>query len=783
MAVPEYLAPGVYVEETSFRAKSIEGVSTSTTAFAGPARKGPIGETPELLTSLGDFSRIYGGLSDLSFGTSFGTNYLAHAVNAYFNNGGSRLYVSRVFSGDPEAGKPTPELVVDGGSSAEQAHFVARFPGSAANGRIELSQAGTPVTQTTMDSAPLGSLVAVAPALPARVTGSQAGPFSVPDGGTLYLTVKTPTTSTPQITFLGQPAKATAQDPLEPLTAAKDLKVTIGGDDQQTLTVDAAAGSSVAGIVDALNRQLRGGYATLDVAGKLEIGTDVRGASASVTVAKKGAFGFTIKTTASNSLDADNNVDDLANVTAGEIDSLLQTATPDARAESDASGRLVLRTTLANGDQEIEVGDGADSVHAQLGFSVGASGTGSDGATDPYYLKYDDGWRNSSGQSFPDGAAELLTANVIFEDADGSAKLFEDLGFDRAHPRWMGHVLALEPAHRADALENLYALEIGDDVDGLELREGLFSTESDRTIAFTGGNDGAGEPGTADYEAALEELERLQDVSIVAAPGSSAYGDAQGIAGALISHAERRRACRIAVVDTPPGLVLSEAREVRGNIDSTYAALYYPWVVVSNPLARPGDESIPRELTLPPSSFVCGIYARNDVERGVHKAPANEVVRGALRFETEISFAQQEALNPIGVNCLRSFPGRGHRVWGTRTASSDPEWKYVNLRRYFLYLEQSIDRSTQWVVFEPNGERLWANVRETVDGFLYNEWVSGALLGGSPQEAYFVRCDRSTMTQNDLDNGRLICLIGVAPLRPAEFVIFRIGQKTADARG
>lgn len=165
----------------------------------------------------------------------------------------------------------------------------------------------------------------------------------------------------------------------------------------------------------------------------------------------------------------------------------------------------------------------------------------------------------------------------------------------------------------------------------------------------------------------------------------------------------------------------------------------------------------------------------------MHKAPANEPVIGALRFAQDINRFQQELLNPDGINCLRSFPGRGHRVWGGRTLSSDPEWKYVNVRRYFLYLERSIEKSTQWVVFEPNGERLWANVRSTVEDFLYSEWFNGRLLGPSPKVAYFVRCDRSTMTQNDLDNGRLVCEIGVAALKPAEFVIFRIGQKTADA--
>jgi phage tail sheath protein FI len=187
-------------------------------------------------------------------------------------------------------------------------------------------------------------------------------------------------------------------------------------------------------------------------------------------------------------------------------------------------------------------------------------------------------------------------------------------------------------------------------------------------------------------------------------------------------------------------------------------------------------------IFLPPSGFVAGIYARNDVNRAVYKAPANEVVNLALGFELAVSKAQQEVLNPEGINAFRFFEDRGYRLWGARTTSSDPEWKYVNLRRYFAYLEHSIDKGTQWAVFEPNGERLWASARRTVDEFLLNEWQSGALLGDKPEKAYFVKCDRSTMTQNDLDNGRLVMLIGVAPLRPAEFVIFRIGQWTGDSR-
>lgn len=303
-------------------------------------------------------------------------------------------------------------------------------------------------------------------------------------------------------------------------------------------------------------------------------------------------------------------------------------------------------------------------------------------------------------------------------------------------------------------------------------------------VRLQGGNDGQ-IPGPSQYEgvedqtaghSGLRSLEDIEDISIVMAPAAAAREDNhQAIINVVQAHCRRMR-YRVGIVDSRDPMTLAEVRAFRSNFDDSRLALYYPWVMIADP--RPGGAGV--TIRVPPAGFIAGVYANTDVQRGVHKAPANEIVIGALRFAQEINRFQQELLNPDGINCLRSFPGRGHRVWGGRTLSSDPEWKYVNVRRYFLYLERSIDKSTQWVVFEPNGERLWENVRATVEGFLYNEWKNGRLLG-SEKTAYFVRCDRSTMTQNDLDNGRLVCEIGVAPLRPAEFVIFRIGQKTADA--
>jgi hypothetical protein len=383
-----------------------------------------------------------------------------------------------------------------------------------------------------------------------------------------------------------------------------------------------------------------------------------------------------------------------------------------------------------------------------------------------------------------DGACSIITFTVEVHDPTGLVYESAGLGLHPRHPRFAGTLLGAEPPNPSDAMSNPVMLEVGKDVTTFELRAALADAETASPVADTCGSDGMKTPATADFQDALDTLLALEDISIVAAPGSSSFAgtDPAAINQMLIGHAEARRAYRIAVLDTPPDLNIAGVRAVKNSIDSKYAALYYPWIRVTNPGAAVNPLA-PQEIEVPPSGAVCGIYARSDVQRGVWKAPANETVTGALGLQRDVRFGEQEVLNPLGINCIRALPNRGIRVWGARTLSSDPEWKYVNVRRYFLYLEASIDRGTQWAVFEPNGEALWANVRNTVSDFLYNEWVSGALLGTKPEEAYFVHCDRSTMTQNDLDNGRLICLIGVAALKPAEFVIFRIGQKTADARG
>jgi len=589
--MPEYLAPAVYVEETSFRSKSIAGVGTSTAAFVGLTARGPStaddggtkGVTPPLLTTSADFESIYGGPDNLNLGAGPVPNYLAHAVRAFFDNGGSRLYVARVLA--------------TGAAAA-----------SASGGSINDHDAADP-------------------ALTADTTVNLVGRFK--GGATLA--------NTPNV----------------------NLRVTL------------------------------------------------------------------------------------------------------SQAE--------LATTKANAAR---MGPGT-MVHESGNFHVLG--------TSPFETSGTEAAWTALADTTP---VTVVTLAVAIEEPGGAVLEFANLGLHSSHPNYAGLVLGTKPPRTADRMTNPLQIVIGDDVHALDLRRALFRTQTKRTIDLKGGKDGTSTPGIGSFTSALDRLLALEDISIVAAPGASGLGDptfAAAVNAALIGHAETRRAYRIAVLDTPPDLEPSDVRTLKGAIDSSHAALYYPWVRTANPLAAT-DKTQPSLISLPPSGFVCGIYARTDIERGVWKAPANETITGALGLQRDVRFGEQEVLNPLGINCLRFLPNRGFRVWGARTTSSDPEWIYVNVRRYFLYLEASIDAGTQWAVFEANGERLWANVRATVSDFLLNEWVSGALLGETPEQAFFVRCDRSTMTQNDLDNGRLICLVGVAALKPAEFVIFRIGQKTADAR-
>jgi len=648
--MPEYLAPGVYVEETSFRAKSIEGVSTTTTGFIGPTRYGPVDIEPDIVTSLVEFERTYGGKDRLAFGSNGSTvamdNFMWHAARAFFEEGGKRLYVSRIYTGGDSGVNAGYASTTIGGSPGITVR--ARFPGRAGDARVTFT-------------------------------------FNV---GQNVLVDEDPTSAvTPGVRSLRNRDVVLIRDLTSPATA-RGFFVAFYNKESKKWRFSATGSESDSGatrLEDLVPRD-----------------TEVRIVTVAVSVRPFAA---------------------------------------DALEYSERDLPL---------DPEHRLGEAPDSLFDAF-------------------------------------------ATHVHDPNDPTAKYIANLTRARTVPIVITNEAAFT---NGIAVLNAFLNEaggVGSPPTGVEAAlESLSDKPAERSleVVITGGNDGVRPNATAydgavnpdtDLKTGLKQFEDLEDVSIIAAPGSTyqyedaTYGpQARAIVGLLISHATRMR-YRIAVIDSGDNQSIGQVRAMRAQLDSTYGALYYPWVRVVDPLSQ-------REMYAPPSGFVAGIFARNDINRAVYKAPANEVVNLALGFERFLNKSQQEVLNPEGINCFRFFEGRGMRLWGARTISSDPEWKYVNLRRYFIYLERSIDKGTQWAVFEPNGEQLWANVRRTIEDFLLNEWQNGALLGDKPDKAYFVKCDRSTMSQNDLDNGRLVCLIGVAPLRPAEFVIFRIGQWTADRK-
>jgi phage tail sheath protein FI len=649
--MPEYLAPGVYVEETSFRAKSIEGVATSTCGFVGQARYGPIQGLPELVTSYEDFKRLFGDSEELLLGSSLTLNHLAYAVRLFFENGGKRVYVSRIYSRLPVV---PPGLNADGvaevvllpGTGATEAvqrvstdrlAFRARFPGRAGN---------LQVVARAIRSANL--LTGVSPSK--RLNGVRPG------------------------------------DVLEHVIVgnAKDRIVTNGPADPAAIDPD------------------------------------------NLYTVSFGSSGEPVLTRASGG----------APLALGSAN-VLQKITVDIEVRPNPDGSTGERSELF---QRLSVHPDADDFIGQVLRHGDRPGVQPPADTSQrIYLARGAGAATKLVPPFPTGSAASEADKALFA---------------------RNLLVALTTATGAAAASPCPPLLLSGGSDG----------QTVASAEFSGGGEGTDATG-------LKALAEIDDIAIVAAPGSAALSDLQelqAVRNALVSHCENLR-YRFAILAGPRDVNQAGIRAVRSQIDSKYAALYYPWLLLP-PVERNGPP-----LALSPEGAMAGIYARSDIERGVHKAPANETVRGVLGFNRNVGKGEQDVLNPEGINCLRFFEGRGYRVWGARTISSDPEWIYVNVRRLFIFLEHSIDRSTQWAVFEPNNEQLWLKIRLTIESFLYDVWRTGALLGSKPEDAYFVRCDRSTMSQGDLDNGRLICLIGVAPTKPAEFVIFRIGQWTADA--
>jgi phage tail sheath protein FI len=661
----EYLSPGVYIEEVSYRStKAIAGVGTTTTGFIGPTRYGPVDLQLQLITSLDDYERTYGDgqlLQLTPLNSSTGPlmsvpNFMWQAARAFFTQGGTQLYVSRVVSG---LSNNPPQLASAplGGSPTAGPVVSARYPGAFGNMQVQI-------------------IVRVGP--------------------NVLSFVKNPVTATP---------------PLPPVAQVGSVEV---GDVVMIRAAAASTGSPPTSSAASFPAYLAGWD----------------------PVAKN--WVFEPGASSPNSAIPLGSVTQAMGLEIRVITLAVVVTTPNPNQPPQTWSNLAL-----------DASHQTSGVYDSFVAVFGADPTNPTNP-DPAY-----------GMDLP----------IFFTQNGPTGKRLNGLGF----------------------LQALFASYQGTSTLP-DLLQDLTSTDAQRSIYLNlqGGTDGgqvevlqyegSGDPSST-TKTGLVQFEDLEDISIVAAPGSTYLMEAEGAPTAtyanslaimqeLVAHCEQMQ-YRIAVLDCGNGENLNQVTALRGQFDSSYAALYYPWVRILDPITS-------NPIYLPPSGFMCGIYANNDIRRGVFKAPANEVVALAQGFEVNINKAQQDLLNPLGINCLRFFEGRGYLVWGARTCSSDTDWIYVNIRRYFAYLERSIDLGTQWAAFEPNGQRLWAKVQASVTAFLTSEWQSGALAGSKPEQAFFVRCDQTTMSQQDLDLGRLICLVGVAALRPAEFVIFRIGQWTGD---
>ncbi len=290
--------------------------------------------------------------------------------------------------------------------------------------------------------------------------------------------------------------------------------------------------------------------------------------------------------------------------------------------------------------------------------------------------------------------------------------------------------------------------------------------------------------GSESARAGINGLAVAEDVTIVVVPdlitaatkadGSIDLGLWKAVQTSLITHCELN-GNRMAILDAPPGMSPQQIKEWRSGVamyDSAYAALYYPWIKVENPIGTNGDA----EVMIPPSGHIAGVWARTDETRGVWKAPANDTIRGCLDLEYGVTQNEQAVLNPIGINCIRPFGTRGIRIWGARTLASDTDWRYINVRRLFNMVEATIAEGTQWAVFEPNDMALWEGIKRTLNAFLRGLWSAGALFGQSVDQAFYVKCDAETNPPESIDQGLLIVEVGIAPVKPAEFVVFRIAQ-------
>lgn len=813
--MPEYLAPGVYVEEIPSGNRPIQAASTSTAGMVGVTARGPANR-PTLVTSRGSYERVFGGKLDPRVFTE-GRDLLPYAAEGFFTNGGARLYVVRVVGpGHSEAsvslvvadaagggartlaraarGEDTSVLLTDGGAPPPAGTTLLVDDGATAEAVTVTADAavarpvvggglgttfppGATVTlQTTTDLA-----TDVTDGLTDGSTELTVGDTTGITGGTVLL-VKDTATDAGEYEIVtvasvdGTAGTLTLEAPLRRDHAPTSTLATVT-DSGTTTTLAAEAGASAASVFLSLADPAGVEQGTVvrltqDADDELAVVTEV---ATEVPLGAPLAHPHAVGTTATP---VDTHLTVHARWPGAWGDSLRVTVQEASIAETTTQSVLPATDVVVGLTSSVGVYRGSVLV---FGDTVRAEVADVDPSTHTVTLDAPTGTEVAAGTAVRTQELTLVVERVENGRAAESER-FDRLSVGTGHPRYAPRIVGswTTAGGPSDSGESLL-VRLSDDAPAATK---LLPLLPDVTRYLSGGDDdlaGVDDQtyvGTAsvdpDDRTGVQALENESVVSIVGAPGRTSLTVQQ----ALVAHCDKMR-YRFAVLDIPAGSRLDEARKHRQNFDTTRAALYYPDVMVADPFGAPGDRR-----AVPPSGHVMGVYARTDLTRGVHKAPANEVLSGALALRTALTKGEQDILNPINLNCLRDFraENRGLRVYGGRVATSDPEWTYVSVRRLLLFIEQSLDNGLQWAVFEPNEKPLWDAVQQSITGFLDTVWRSGALQGTKQEEAFFVNLGYDvTMTQADIDSGRLIVEVGVAAVKPAEFVIVRISQKTREA--
>jgi phage tail sheath protein FI len=763
-----YLHPGVYVEEIPSGSKPIEGVATSTAAFIGYTTKGPMGE-PNLITRWDDYVTEYGGVrdeGDLAEGDAMGLS-----VSAFYQNGGTKAYIVRIaedWSLENPAVTHAEKAVgyVDNPEDTGTGNalkFTAVNEGSWANGLV-VRLTTSPIDSSQYDveigrNDDKGEFSAIE-TFPGVSLDSNDPLFikNVIDDVSTLVTVKLDTIPT-EVTADEFVGTSTSGD-LSGLSLPLDLSDTslFPDADSRTLTITIDGATAIDRVLPAES------YASLAALAE-DIQSAVRSGAGSTTDRQKNftcvASGDRLVLTSGTRKPASSVVVTQDSLIAKTLKLGQAALTGTSTSGEFAPGAVVALSGLADTTLDGSI-DGTPFTTLDLGgadLDLDAVATAIDGIL---------------GLS----CSIELNRLVLKSDTESATSSVE-----------------IDPGTEVAALLQLGAANGGTELNGQEYHDTYSGAEATgqenaelhppSTDTLDGGTDG-NPPGEADYEKVFTQFIKYRDINIICLPGQHWSEDSSGnpVIQKAIGHAEKMKN-RMVIVDPPPGHELDNAKKVvdMGLPSQTYCVVYYPWPLAANRFYHPERApGLPKNVLVPPSGYAAGMWAKIDGKRGVWKAPAGMEtgLLGLSKLQYVVEDDEQDALNPLGVNCLRSMPGAGKVIWGARTRATkaDPEWRYVPVRRTAIMIEQSIYEGIQWAVFEPNDHRLWSALRGNIGGFMNSLFRVGAFQGEKASDAYFVRCGLGdTMTQAEIDAGQVIVIVGFAPLKPAEFVIVRIQQK------